>query len=86
MSAAVRRSAKTPLLLSVLAMMAIPAASWGGLYNPCEPEERTIIPEWLTFKTIYLTYKYLGPGEVDFDNPRRKRYQLMEQIARNKGR
>jgi hypothetical protein len=65
----------------------MPTAAWGGIYNPCEADEGPRIPEWslrgLGFKSTFLTYRSLGAGDtgLEFDNPTRRRYQLIERLG-----
>jgi hypothetical protein len=84
-----RCSALRNLLLGLLVLCGVPAGAWGGLYNPCEPREPDEGPfptVWLEgkngFRDILLRYRSLG-GEVEQDNPMRRRYVLMQQALPN---
>ena len=86
----VRRPSSVPvrmLLLVFVAVFVIPTSVRGGLYNPCEPDEGPFIPEWINpttkfgFRDTFLKYRSLSMPEVTRDNPMRRRYFLVQQLA-----
>ncbi|MCS7047540.1 MAG: hypothetical protein NZO58_14380, partial [Gemmataceae bacterium] len=62
-------------------LVAAPAGR-AGVYNTCEPFEDRLDPKYdESYHRHLLILRSIGMDQVQFDNPQRRRYMLLEALA-----
>ena len=68
-------------LLGLLALVLCPASLQAGLYNPAEPHEGPLDPDFRKFSETLTRLRSIGMEGVQVDNPLRMRYFLIADSA-----